>query len=146
MATVSNILAVKGSEVHTIPASATVLEATRLMNQHQIGALVVTDGERIMGMFTERDVLRRVVVDQRAAAEVRVAEVMTKEVICCSPDTPVEVASSIMRDRRVRHLPVRDKKDGHLLGLISISDLNAHHAGDQEWTIQYLQEYIYGRV
>ena len=142
MATVSEILAIKGTEIHTV-AAATVLEATRLMNEHQIGSLLILEGGRITGILTERDVLRRVVAAEQSPTEVRVAAVMTKEVVCCLPNTPLEAASIIMRDRRIRHLPVCDK-DGRPLGLISGGDLNAHHVSDQDSIIQYLNEYIYG--
>ena len=143
MATVSDILASKGSEIHTIAAAATVLEATRRMNEHQIGSLLILDGGRIRGILTERDVLRRVVAADLSPSEVRVAEVMTKEVTCCLPNTPVEAAGIIMRDHRARHLPVCDQ-DGQPLGLISGGDLNAYHVSDQDSIIQYLHEYIYG--
>jgi CBS domain-containing protein len=118
------------------------------MNEHKIGALMVThdDNEgQIAGIFTERDVLRRVVADGHSPAEVHVAQVMTQEVMCCSPNTDIDEASRIMRDCRVRHLPVCDG-DGQILGLISIGDLNAYHASDTEATIQFLNEYIHGRV
>ena len=145
MPTVLDILATKGDHVHTIAASATVLQATQVMNDQKIGALVVMDGGRVAGMFTERDVLRRVIAEERAPREVRVGDIMTRDVVCCSPDTDLEDASAIMRDRRIRHLPVCDD-DGKLHGLISIGDLTAHHASHQEAHIHFLSEYVYGRV
>jgi CBS domain-containing protein len=145
MATVSDILATKGRHVWTIHPGASVLHAVMLMNEHGIGSLVVIDQERIVGVFTERDVLRRVVGDQRHPGRTFVGDVLTRDVYCCKPDTSIEEARVAMKDRRVRHLPVVDD-DGHLLGLISIGDLNAHQATSQERTIYSLQEYIYGRV
>jgi CBS domain-containing protein len=145
MPTVLDILATKGDHVHTIAASATVLQATQVMNDQKIGALVVMDGSRVAGMFTERDVLRRVIAEERSPREVCVGDIMTRDVVCCSPDTDLEDASAIMRDRRIRHLPVCDD-DGKLHGLISIGDLNAHHASHQEAHINFLSEYVYGRV
>lgn len=141
MATVGELLAKKGSHVHTVSPSATVLDATRTMNEHRIGGLVVTQEGRMVGIFTERDVLRRVVAEQRSPAAVSVAEVMTTDVICCPPSTTVEETSRIMRDERVRHLPVCDA-DGRVIGLVSIGDVNAFHAGVQEATIQLLSEYV----
>jgi CBS domain-containing protein len=145
MSQVSTILERKGRQVWTVGKDATVLQAALLMNDHKIGALVVTDGGRIVGMFTERDVLRRVVGEQRDPTRTMVYEVMTDEVVCCSPGTNLEEARSSMKNRRIRHLPVVDG-DGGLLGLVSIGDLNAHHQGEQEQTIFLLNEYLYGRV
>jgi CBS domain-containing protein len=145
MSHVRDILEKKGTQVCTIGKEATVLQAALMMNDHKIGALVVTEGGRVVGMFTERDVLRRVVGEQRNPANTMVAEVMTAEVLCCTAQTDLEEARSVMRERRVRHLPVADG-DGHLLGLISIGDLNAFHQDGQEQTIFLLQEYMYGRV
>jgi CBS domain-containing protein len=145
MPTVSDLLKSKGSRLHTISPAASVLEAVQRMNQHQIGALVVMQERHVAGMFTERDVLRRVMAEMRPPGEVSVAEVMTTDVICCEPGTDVADASGIMRQRRIRHLPVCDG-EGNLLGLISIGDLNAFYSNAQEQTIHYLTDYIYGRV
>ena len=145
MATVSDILAVKGSHVLTIGKGATVIDAALLMNEHKVGALVVTEDGRVIGMFTERDVLRRVVGEHRDPATTLVGEVMTAEVICCTPETTIDEARGAMKNRRVRHLPLVDD-ERRLQGLISIGDLNAHEASDHEHTIYLLQEYLYGRV
>src|SRR5690348_6633904 len=131
MAQIRDILRTKGSQVHSIGTAATVLEAVHSMNQQRIGALVVTEASRVAGIFTERDVLRSVVEDPRLPAEIPVVEVMTRDVICCTPDMPLDEASRILKDRRIRHLPVCDT-DGHLLGLVSIGDINAFHASDQQ--------------
>jgi CBS domain-containing protein len=145
MALVRDILAKKGSQVWTIGPDATVLQGALVMNEHKIGATVVTDGGRIVGMFSERDVLRRVVGEQRNPARTLVSEVMSGEVVCCTPQTSLEEAGGAMMNRRIRHLPVVDD-DGRLLGLISIGDLNAYRQADQEQTIFLLNEYLYGRV
>ena len=96
-------------------------------------------------MFTERDVLRRVIGENRDPATTAVGEVMTTEVVCCGPLTDVDEISCIMKDRRIRHLPVCDG-DGDVLGMISMGDVNAVHASCQEAHITYLNEYLYGRV
>jgi CBS domain-containing protein len=145
MAVVRDILEKKGSQVWTIGPDATVLQAALVMNEHKIGATLVTDGGRVVGVFSERDVLRRVVGEQRDPAGTRVAEVMTQEVVCCTPETTLEEAGGAMMHRRIRHLPVVDG-DGRLLGLVSIGDLNAYRQADQEQTIFLLNEYLYGRV
>lgn len=145
MPSVENILANKGSQIHTIPPTATVLEATQLMNDRRIGALVVMEGARVTGIFTERDVLRRVVARELLPTATLVRDVMTREVVCATPDMDMDEASTIMRDRRIRHLPICDKQ-GSLLGLISIGDLNAYHASAQEAQITFLNDYVFGRA
>jgi len=145
MATVREILARKGPQVVTIGPEATVLESAHLMNEHKIGALVVLDDGAVVGMFTERDVLRRVVGEQRDPAQTRVGDVMTTEVICCTLETTIAEARGAMKNRRVRHIPLVDH-ERRLQGLISIGDLNAYETSDHEQTIYLLQEYIYGRV
>ena len=143
MATVDAILSAKGSQVLTVGPDASVLQAVILMNDHKVGALVVTTGKDVAGMFTERDLLRRVVGESRDPATTRVAEVMTTEVVCCTPATSLEEARGAMKNRRIRHLPV--VVDGQLCGLISIGDLNAHQITSQEHTIHLMHEYLYGR-
>lgn len=144
MPTVLELIESKGGQIFSVPPEATAMEAIRRMNHHQIGALVVMTGDSVVGMFTERDVLRRIVAESRSPMEVSVAEVMTTDVICCEHDTDIADASEIMKQRRIRHLPVC--RDGRMLGMISIGDLNAFYASHQEQTILYLQDYIYGRV
>jgi len=144
MATIQEILRRKGDQVYSIGRSATVLEAAVMMNEHKIGALVVINGKAAEGIITERDVLRRVVAVRKDPGEVLVEEAMTTEMVYCEPDTALEEARSVMKNRRIRHLPVLDG-DG-LKGMVSIGDLNAHHADVQETTIHSLQEYLYGRT
>lgn len=145
MATVQFILANKGPHVYTVRPMATVREAVQLMNEHKIGALVAMEDQRVVGIFTERDVLRRIVGLGADPITTRVEQVMSPEVICCQPDTDLDDASRIMRDRRIRHLPVCSE-DGRLLGMISIGDLNAFHASSQEVEIHLLKDYVFGRA
>ena len=144
VATVKNILADKGGHVWSVGPGATVLDAALLMNEHKIGALLVMEGGQLAGIFTERDVLRRVVGEARNPASTPVADVMSREVICCSPEMTLEEARGVMKNRRIRHLPVMEGDD-HLLGLVSIGDLNAHQEHAQERHIHLLNEYLYGR-
>jgi CBS domain-containing protein len=149
MATVADLLEKKAPRVHRIAPTATVLEATQIMNRHKIGALVVsveTDGcEHVVGMFTERDVLTRVVAAQRNPQSTLVEDIMSVDVAYCTRDMEVDEVGAIMKDRRVRHIPVCESH-GHLVGLISIGDINAFHADGQAAAIHYLNEYIHGRV
>jgi len=145
MSTVLEILATKGDKVVSVGPDASVLNAAIVMNEHRIGAVAVMDQGRIVGMFTERDVLQRIVAQQREPATTRVGDVMSTEVVCCTPETTVQEARNAMKNRRIRRLPVV-AKDGKILGLISIGDLNAVEAVDHERTIHLLNEYLYGRV
>ncbi len=145
MATVRDILAKKGNRVCSLGGETTVLHAAQYMTEHKIGAVLVLDGEHIAGMFSERDILQRVVAEGRDPAQTRVGEVMTVEVACCTADTTLEEARGAMKNRRIRHLPVVDG-DERLLGVVSIGDLNAFQVAHQEQTIFLLNEYLYGRV
>jgi CBS domain-containing protein len=145
MPTAHDILSEKGTKVHSISIDSTALQAIQKMNQHRIGAIVVMDADRVAGIFTERDVLQRVIGEQMNPADTSVGEVMTRNVVCCGPEATLEEMSEIMRSRRIRHIPICDEET-KLMGLISIGDLNAQHATQQSMTIHYLNEYIYGRV
>jgi CBS domain-containing protein len=146
METVMDILRFKGFRppVATTPA-ASVLEATRLMNDERIGAVLVMHGGRVVGMFTERDVLRRVVAEMRRPEETLVAEVMTEEVLCCDVETPIDEVGEIMRRQRVRHLPVVDG-DGLVVGLVSIGDVNAQRFTSCEIALHQVEDYIHRRA
>ena len=146
MGTVSEILKQKhNSPLRCARPDETVLAATQRMNEHGIGALLVKDQDRLVGIFTERDVLRRVVAAELAPATVLVADTMTKDVACCTPETSIDDARRIFSQHRIRHLPVVNEQGG-IQGLISIGDLNAYHANNQEVTIHYMHEYLLGNV
>src|SRR5689334_10541166 len=100
MPTVRDVLALKGESLITINSGATVLEATRKMNQYKVGAVVVMDGERVAGIFSERDVLTRVVTQELTPSSVVVDSVMTREVICCDPTDDLDEVSAIMKTHR----------------------------------------------
>ena len=145
MPTVADVLASKGaSRVHTSPPSATVLEAVEKMNQLKIACLLVMEDGQILGIFTERDVLQRVVGQMLRPSNTPICDVMTRDVVCVEPSTDLDDVSTLMKERRVRHLPVCD--DGRVMGMISIGDVNAMHASHQQAALHYLNEYVYGRV
>jgi CBS domain-containing protein len=141
MATVQSILRRKGGQVVAIDAGSTVLAAAGLMNEKSIGGLVVTDGERVIGIFTERDILRRVVAPGRDPATMRVGDVMTSPVACCRPETSLDECRSVMTTQRIRHLPVIERE--RLCGIVTIGDLMAHEVGEHQATIEYLESYIF---
>ena len=145
MATVEQILNRKGTHVLTIESSAAALDAAMLMNEHEVGSLVVVENERLIGILTERDLLRRVIVKQRNPAACPVGEIMTRRVICCGPKMPIKEACAIFMHKRIRHLPVVDD-DGALRGIISIGDVNAWEASEQQRELHYLHEYLHTRV
>ena len=145
MPTVLDVILSKGDTVHSIGPTESVIDAVHKMNQFKIGCLMVMQQDHVMGIFTERDVLRRVIGEGRSVNEVTVGEVMTTEVVCCGPNTDLDDVSAIMKTRRVRHVPVCDD-DGKLHGVVSIGDVNAYHSSNQEQTIHFLNEYIYGRA
>ena len=145
MATVQEILTKKGQQILSIGTRASSLDAALLMNRHKVGSLLVMEGEAVVGIITERDLLERVLAGRRDPARTSVEDVMTAEVLCCQPHTSIEEARSVMKNRRVRHLPVV-AEDGQLHGMISIGDLNAYEAYSQELTIHVMTEYIHGRT
>lgn len=128
--------------VACIGANASVLDASRVMNERHIGALVVTEGERVTGIFTERDILNRVVAAQRAPDRTAVREVMTAPVACCTRATTLAECRSVMRSKRIRHLPVVE--EDRLFGIISIGDILEDEHEEQKETIRYLFDYLYG--
>jgi len=145
MSTVAELLAKKSQTLLSIAPTATVMEAATMMNKHRVGALLVIDrrGESLAGIFTERDILQRIIGEKRDPETTAVGQVMTTEVACCRPETTVEQARLTFRDKRVRHLPVVDE-NGKALGVVSIGDANAWAMDNQQAEIHYLQEYLYG--
>ena len=139
----NDLLAEKGRHVYTIRKGASVCDAVRQMNLRGIGALVVMDGERPAGIFTERDVLIRVVDADRDPALTRVVEVMSPDPLVVDARTRVKDAMSIMTERRFRHLPVTE--DGEVVGLVSIGDLMRWVTIHLEDQMQLMTEYITGR-
>lgn len=140
---VKRILEEKGNDVYAVNPEATVLEAVRRMNEHRVGALMVMDGDRPVGIFSERDVLTRVLDGGKDPARTRVAEVMTTDLVCVRPETTVEEAMAVVTERRCRHLPVMEGERLH--GLVSIGDLTRWIVKDQHIHIRDLVDFITGK-
>lgn len=138
---VRDLLARKGTDIVAVAPGATVLEAARLMNGRGTGSVLVLEGKKLIGIFTERDVLRRVVAEQRDPSTTAVREVMTTSLITCKPETPVEECAGVMTQRRIRHLPVLGP-DG-LCGLVTSGDVLAFQFAEQEATLKHLSNYFY---
>lgn len=141
MPTASKLVEIKGGDVVALPPHATVLEAAQLMNDEHVGSVIVLQEERIVGIFTERDVMRRVVAAQRNPARTLLRDVMTTPVACAACGTTLDELRSVMRERRIRHVPVVDEQQ-RLCGIISIGDLNRAVSDVQQRTIQYLETWV----
>ena len=141
--TLEVVLASKQPAIHYVTPETTVLDAVRKMNQEHVGAVLVCISGELVGIFTERDVLCRIVDKARDPATTRVMEVMTAEVVTVRSTTRVEEAMAVITERRVRHLPVID--DGHLKGLVSSGDLTRWVSRNQEGHIQDLVNFITGK-
>ncbi|HEY2257747.1 MAG TPA: CBS domain-containing protein [Variovorax sp.] len=143
MKTVAEILRSKGNpSVFSIAPGATVYEAVALMAEKNVGALLVMDGDKIVGMISERDYARKVVLMARSSKDTPLRDVMTAAVIYVRPEQTTEECMALMTESRIRHLPVLDK--GKLVGLISIGDLVKGIMSEQTFIIEQLQNYIAG--
>jgi CBS domain-containing protein len=144
MPTVQDILNHKGNDVASVQRDRLVIEAAREMNRLRIGSLVVVDGTKVVGIFTERDILVRVVAEGRDPNRVTVAQVMTTPVVCCTPETDLEECKSIVTSRRIRHIPVVSESE--LVGIVTSGDIMARESVERDVTLESLREYIGGPV
>jgi CBS domain-containing protein len=143
MKKVAQILRSKSDPIiHTIVPTASMFDALMLMAEKNIGALLVMQGETIVGMLSERDYARKIVLMGRSSKETPVRDVMTRRVLYVGPQQSTEECMALMTDKRLRHLPVLD--DGKLIGLISIGDLVKDIISEQNFVIEQLQSYIRG--
>jgi CBS domain-containing protein len=140
MLRVNYLLALKGKDVWTISPDAPVIDAVRLMAERGIGALPVVQGSELIGIVSERDYARKVILLGRSSAETPVRDIMTTPVETISPDQAVHNCMETMTDKRIRHLPVVER--GRLIGMISIGDLVKAVIEEQQQTIAQLERYI----
>ena len=140
MHTANDILNHKGRTVWSVRPTDTVLQALGVMAEHDIGAVLVLDRDKLVGVLTERDYARKVVLAGRSSKDSQVREVMTSHVVCVSPAQSIEACMTLMTNRRLRHLPVVDHK--RVVGIVSIGDLVKATIDDQQSTIVELQRYI----
>ena len=141
----SQVLATKarGTATLSVPPTVTVAAAAAVRNEHKVGSVLVMDGDRLVGIFTERDVLRRVVGERRDPATTRVADVMTRELVVMRPTASVEDAMRVVSERRVQHIPVVE--GARVLGVVSQGDLNHWIVRNREGQIQDLVDYVTGK-
>ena len=137
------ILRDKGSQIHSISADATVYEALQKLAEKNIGALVVLDGTELVGMFSERDYARKVILIGRSSKEMQVREIMSSPVVTVAPKTPVDECMHLMTTNRFRHLPV--VQAGTVVGVLSIGDLVNWIISAQDFAIHQLEDYISGK-
>lgn len=137
------VLEHKGSEVHTVEATATVLQAVDKMCDAHVGAVLVMDGDRLAGVFSERDLMTRVVLARKDPARTLVGDVMTRDVVSIALDTAPREAMALMTKRRVRHLPLVTGR--RIVGVVSIGDLVRWTLDEREHEIAELHEYVSGR-
>ena len=143
MGRIGEILAKKGSQVHTLPGDATVYQAIEKMVEHNLGSLIIKDGDTVAGIFTERDFLRRVALEQRDPRTTKVRDVMTAKLLFLEPGHTVDECMAIMTQERIRHIPVLDC--GKLAGLLSIGDVVKHVSDEREVEVQHLTNYVTGK-
>ncbi|HYC69669.1 MAG TPA: CBS domain-containing protein [Opitutaceae bacterium] len=139
---IATLLERKDAALHTVPTTVSVAEAVETMNQHRIGSVLVMSGQRLVGIFTERDVLRRVVGEQLDPRTTPVTKVMSTDVITVLPATTTHQAMEIFAEKRCRHLPVMD--DGRLVGVISIGDVSRWMSDMHRAEAESLRQYIAG--
>jgi CBS domain-containing protein len=139
---VQNILKDKGTDVVTTGPDRTIVETARLLHTHKIGAVLVVDGKRVIGILSERDIARSVAMYGERALSMKVRELMTADVLVCSPHDTVSDIMALMTARRIRHVPVME--DGELRGIISIGDVVKIRMGEVEMEAESLREYVMG--
>jgi CBS domain-containing protein len=140
MRQIKQIIAGKAPKIISVSPLSTVLDALKMMAETDVGAVLVMEGERLIGVFSERDYARRVVLQGKTSRDTLVRDVMTDRIVCVHPTQTVQEAMALMTEVRCRHLPVVE--DGKLCGVVSIGDLVKEIISEQEFLIQQLESYI----
>jgi len=140
MTTVKQLLEFKGHDIVSIEPDRTVYEAIERLAERRIGALLVIENNKLVGLFSERDYARKVVLKGRSSKDTPVRDVMTLDLICVKPEASVDECMTLMTEERVRHLPVLDK--GELVGIVSIGDAIRQIISERDFTIRQLEQYI----
>jgi CBS domain-containing protein len=142
MTTVRNVLAVKNSNIYSVPPDAIVFDALQLMAEKNIGALLVMQQETVVGIFSERDYARKIVLKGESSHATAIKNVMTSGVLSVTPEQSIDDCMALMTNKHIRHLPVLE--NGKLIGLISIGDVVKAIISEHEYTIKQLENYITG--
>ena len=141
---VSEILKIKGQDVWTVSPESTVYDALQMMADKNVGALMICEDDNLVGIFSERDYARKVILKGKASRDTLVREIMSTELTWVRPDQTIAVCMELITNKRTRHLPVLDR--GRLAGVISIGDVVKAIISQQEFTIQQLEHYITGEL
>ena len=139
---VKDILNAKGYDIWFVGPTTTVFNAVRMMSDKGVGSLLVMDGDQLMGIITERDYARKVILEGKSSKDTPVQEIMTTKVLCVSPSQSIEEGMALMTDKRARHLPVVE--GNQVVGVVSIGDLVKAIITEQQFVIDQLQHYIAG--
>ncbi|WP_316811200.1 CBS domain-containing protein [Pedobacter heparinus] len=140
MKTVQQLLSTKSAQIFAVAENSSVLDALKVMMEKNISALLVLEGDRLLGIFTERDYARKIILHGKSSAETVINEVMTAHPITVLPSDSIEFCMGIMTDKHIRHLPVM--QENVLLGMVSIGDVVKFIIEDQKQTISQLESYI----
>ena len=143
MKTVAELLKAKPARVVRVSPQQSVLEAIKTLAAQNVGAVLVMEGDRLVGILSERDYTRKVVLNGRSSDTTRVAEIMTPNVVCVSPRSKTRDCMALMTEKGIRHLPVLD--DSRVVGMVSIRDIVSDIIADQDFTIEQLEHYISGQ-
>lgn len=141
MKTVQQLLESKRYNLISVAPSSTVLDALKVMAEKEIGAVIVIEDGHLVGIFSERDYARKVVLQGKASKDTPVREIMTEKVVCVRPEQTIEDCMGLMTDKRIRHLPVLDHKK--VIGVISIGDVVKEMLSEKEFVIKQLESYIH---
>ena len=142
MKTVDQILNEKGHDVWSVHPEDTVFDSLQLMSDKGVGSMLVMDGDKLVGIVTERDYARKVILEGKSSKDTIVRDIMSGKVLCVSPERTVDECMALMTDKRARHLPVVDHKS--VVGVVSIGDLVKAMISEQQILIDQLQHYITG--
>jgi CBS domain-containing protein len=140
MKKVKNILQRKNTGVISVPPTATVYSAIEIMSQANIGGVVIMDNGNLLGIFTERDYARKLILKGKSSRDTQIADLMTRNLFTVTPESSIEEAMQVMSDKKIRHLPVME--DGKIVGIISIGDVVRFIIEEQKEIIEHLEHYI----
>jgi CBS domain-containing protein len=143
MLTIADILRTKGSVVYSVEKGSSVLKALEMMANKGIGSLLIMDGEKAVGIFSERDFARKVALEKKADLSRPVDELMTRDIFCVTKEDSIDECMAVMTRQRFRHMPVRE--DDKIVGVISIGDVVKNLIEDKDLLIQNMEDYILGR-
>jgi len=142
MKTIGQLLESKGRDIWSIAPNATVFEALRIMAKRNVGALLVIDKDKLVGIFSERDYARKVILEGKSSKDTAVGELMTRDVYYIESKNTLQESMAVMTARRIRHMPVLD--NDQLVGIVTLGDVVKQIIADQEFTIRELEKYISG--